>query len=337
MRLSNSSDFPTTSNTAPRSLRHLPRDATGHGLRHTTIIIIVASASVGSLLLAVFFWHVFWRRWFARSRSTPLPPRQGLVHQRELELAAFTEYKNSNLPRISLEGGPSSTPIHHGSNSSFVPHIRDSPASTLSRAPSFTHETDEGNDAGPPSNGNYLHPPPSRFSPSHIPASASATSLPSLNGRSSPSSEAATSPTPFPSSLSPTHSFRRPNPRFTPRPFSTASAGTTHSTTTTRSRQTVRGAPHAPHNNVQIVLPAPLAGSLHDRPASAEPRDRRTLVGDSVYADSWRSSLVDTWISVGQHGTLEPETIERKPSRDRTERPSRRECAALSMVLVFNP
>ena len=321
MRLSNNLAFPSTSDTAHRSLSHLPRSAsTSHGLRHTTVIIIAVSASVGSLLVAIFFWRIFLRR--PRS-AAPLPPRQALVHRRELHLAAFTEHKNTSLVKI-FPDVPSTVSIPHGSTSSLAPYVGESPANTSNRASSYTHETDTRTEAGLPSHGNQPHFPTSPFPP-RIPPSASSTSLPIINDRSPPSSEVATSPATFSTSASPGQSFRRPRPidRAGQRPYSMVSLGTMSTTTTMRSRPNVRAAPHAPHSNVQIVLPAPLAPSLYERLSSEEPQRRRTIVDDNTYMGSWRSSMVDTWVSVSQHGVPEPEHTERRRRRDSTEGRSR--------------
>ncbi|KAI0005498.1 hypothetical protein BJV74DRAFT_804804 [Russula compacta] len=314
MRLSNNLAFPSTSDTAHRSLPHIPRSvSTSHGLRHTTVIIIIVSASVGSLLVAIVFWRIFLRR--PRS-AAPLPLRQALVHRRELQLAAFTEHKNASHVKI-LPDVPSTVSIPHGSTSSLVPYVGDSPASTSNRASSYTHETDARTEADFPSHGNQPHPPTLPFPP-RIPPSASSTSLPIFNDRSPPSSEVTTSPATFSTSVSPSQSFRRPRPidRATQRPYSMVSIGTMNTTTTMRSRPSVRAAPHAPHSNVQIVLPAPLAPGLYERPASE-------IVDDNTYMGSWRSSMVDTWVSVSQHGMPEPEPTERRRRRGSTEGRSR--------------
>jgi len=322
-------------NTTRRSLRHFPRDAPGRGLRHTTIIIIAVSASVGGLLLTIFFWRIL-SRFLRRPDSAPFPPRQALVHQRELQLAAFTEHKNPSVPQL-VPDDASSTPVSQGSDSALLPNARDWSAYTSNRASSYTHETDEGPGVGLTSS--HLHPPSPHLFPPRIPHSASSsTSLPSSNDNSSPSSGAATPPNPFSTSTSPSHSFRRTPDRSAqrPRPSSMVSIGT-HMTG--RSRQSVRAAPHAPHSNVQIVLPAPLAPNLYEGTASEGSHMPRTFARDSAYSDSWRRSLVDTWISVGQHGLPEPEPMESRHSRDSMETRSRQTqsmCVALSVISILD-
>ncbi|KAG5648147.1 hypothetical protein DXG03_006101 [Asterophora parasitica] len=114
-----------------------------------------------------------------------------------------------------------------------------------------------------------------------------------------PSSVAPESPLPVPvfpaasasaSSISSSSRSDPNNPAPPPRPASSASVASYNNPALSHfpSRTTLRGVPHAPHNNVQIVMPAPLAPSLqrsHSRTSI-----RRT--------DSDRISLVDKWVPV---------------------------------------
>ena len=297
------STFSDSSHFTHRSLRHIPRGASGSSLPHKTVIIIVVSASVGGLLLTILFWRILSR--LLRPRSAPLPPRQDLVHQREQQLAAFTEHKNSSVPHI----------LPDGSDSALVPNVRDWSVNTSNRASSYTPEADDGAEAGlnlhPPTPQNFLH---------RIPHSASSSSsLPSSKDNSAPSSDITLPPTPpdpFFTSMSPTQSFRRVKAHTAqrPRPSSMVSLGTSYMTI--RSRQSVRAAPHAPHSNVQIVLPAPLAPNLYEQTTGEGARAPSPFVRHSTYSDSWRRSLADTWISVGQNGLPEPEPSESQHSHD---------------------
>lgn len=290
--LLNNSDFSTTPypNPTHRALRHFSRSAPSRGIDHTTLIIIIAiSVSVGGLILTILIWRFLSR--LLRPKSAPLPPRQSLVHLRELQIAAFTEYKDANAPQALTNG-------------------------------SYIHETDETTLDS--SDGVQLHPPSPHFFSSHTPTSGSSSSLPSSNEDSALSSGAATPSTPFPRSESISPSPRRAmnssGPR--PRPMSTFS---------TSSRQSVRAAPHAPHSNVQIVLPAPLAPSLYEGKASDGSLLQATLTRNSTYSvqESWRRSLVDSWIPVGQPNS---EPMERQYSHDSVERPTR---LIRSMFIAF--
>jgi hypothetical protein len=320
MDSSTSSDFDPSP--THRSLRHFPRDAPGRGLSPVLIIIIALSALLGGLLLTIFFWRILSR--LRRPKSAPFPPRQALVHQRELQLAAFTEHKNASEPQLAPDD-VSSAPASQGSDSALLPNARDWSANTPNRASTYTHETDEGAEVGL-----HLHPPSPQFFLSRTPNSVSSSSLPSTNDNSSPSSGAATPPTPVSTSPSPNQSFRRKIDRSgQPRPTSMVTIGT-HMTA--RSRQSVRAAPHAPHSNVQIVLPAPLAPNLYEGTANEDSRVPRQSVRNSAHSDSWRRSLVDTWISVGQH---EPEPMESRESMERRSRLTRSMSPPLSMGFQY--
>lgn len=287
------SDFPPLPHPTHRSMPHLPhlsRRAPSHGLGQNTLIIIVVSASVGGLLLTIIIWRILSR--LRRPKSAPLPPRQSLVHQRELQLAAFTEYKDAIVPQISTNGS----------------YIHDSDEATLDS-----------------SYGIQLHPPSPHFFPSSTPPSESYSSLPSSNDDSTPSSGVVTPPAQI---ASPGQSSRRVMNRTGsgPRPLSTFS---------TNSWQSVRAAPHAPHSNVQIVLPAPLAPSLYKGTASDSSLLPRSLTRDSTYSvrDSWRKSLADSWIVVGQDCLPDSESMERQYGHDSMKRPTR---LIRSMFIAFS-
>ncbi|KAN0135585.1 hypothetical protein V8E53_006476 [Lactarius tabidus] len=296
-----------TFHVANRSL-HPPRDSTRHGPQHVTIIVIAVLASLGAVLLTLLCWH-FLSRLSRSYRSAPLPPRQDLVHQREQQLAAFTEHLNTSVPRIFLDARPSAPGRQGSSNASLIPHV-DNISPNNSYRVSY-YETDDGTEGQSTSHVNSLQPPTPRFSAPHSANSASSTSLPSSNEHHSEPTSLAVRRS---SSGSPGQSQRRSNPRSRPRPFSVASDGTAHTGITVRSRNSMRGAPHAPHVNVQIVLPAPLAPNLY--PPVVDEFGRRSLVSDTTYSDTWRSSLADKWISVGQQSDPSPKPVKRQCSHD---------------------
>lgn len=282
------SDFSTAPPPTHPSLHYFSRRAPSHGLGHNTLIIIVVAASVGGLLLTIIVWRIISRLLF-RSKSAPLPPRQSLVHRRELQLAAFTEYKDA-----------------------IVPQINESDEATLDS-----------------SYGTQVHPPTPQFFPaSSTPPSGSYSSLPSSNDDSAPSSGVVTPATQFSTEASPSQSFRRginrSGPR--PRPLSTFSVN---------SRQSIRGVPHAPHTNMQIVLPAPLAPNLYGESASDGSLLPRAYIRNSTYSarDSWRKSLADSWIFVGQDCLPDSEPMERQYGLDSIKRPSR---LIRSMFVAFS-
>jgi len=317
--------IPSLATIARRSLRHFPRGTTSHGLSHTTVLVIAISASVGGLLLILVLWFILSRR-SARSRSVPLPQRQALVHQRERQLVAFTEHQNASLPKL-LPDDRSRPPS--------VKYVGDSLRDTSHAASSSNYEVDER--TAPPSFfEGPLHPPIPPFLTPRTPPNASSTSLPLPYGRSTSSLDGNLPPDTI--SPSPNQSLKRAanRSRSRRRPLSMGSFGTSQTTATVRSRSSTRAAPHAPHSNIQIVLPAPLAPNLYERLSSEEPRMRRPSMAESVYTDSCQASLVDTWVSIGQHDVPEPEPIERQ-SRDSMEQRSRRlmrsTCVALLIML----
>lgn len=293
---------PSNSHPPHRSLRHFPRLAPSGGLGHSTLIIIIAVSASVLGLLSIFIWRFLARS--LRPKSAPLPPRQSLVHQRELQLVAFAEYKDAIVPQVLADG-------------------------------SYIRETDEGTLDS--SRGIQLHPPSPQFMPSHTPPNGSYSSLPSSNDDCSPSSGAATPTTRFSMSTSPTQSIRPAVNRsgLPPRPLSVVS------TNSRVSRQSIRGAPHAPHNNVQIMLPAPLAPCLYKETASDGPLLLGTWTRNSTYSvrDNWRRSLADSWVPVGQDCLSDSEPMERQHGRDSIERPTRlirRMFAAFSTISILD-
>ena len=317
--------IPSLATVARRSLRHFPRGTTSHGLSHTTVLVIAISASVGGLLLILVLWFILSRR-SARSRSVPFPQRQALVHQRERQLVAFTEHQNASFPNL-LPDDRSRLPS--------VKYVGDSLRDTLNATSSSNHEVDER--TAPPSFfEGHLQPPTPPFLTSRTPPNASSTSLPLPYGRSTPSPDGTLPPDSiFPSS---DQSLKRAADRSGPRrrPLSMGSFDTAQTTANGRSRSSIRAAPHAPHSNIQIMLPAPLAPNLYERLSSEEPRMRKLSRAESVYTDSGQTSLVDTWVSIGQHDVPEPGPIERQ-RRESMERSSRRLMRSTCVALLIMP
>ena len=235
--------------------------------------------------------------------------------------------RTSVSPKFFFDDQPSA-PVRYSSNASLVPHVDKLSANNSYRV---SVSTDDGTEGVSTSHVNPLHPPTPQFSAPHSPHSASSSSLPSSNEHlSDPTSLAATRST----SVSPSQSQRRPNPRSRPRPFSMVSNTTSHTGMTARSRSSMRGAPHAPHSNVQIVLPAPLALNLY--PPVADEHGRRSLVGDSAYSDSWRSSLADKWIAVGQQSDSEPKSVKQQRSHDSIQRRGRHAQSERRVLLFWS-
>lgn len=112
------------------------------------------------------------------------------------------------------------------------------------------------------------------------------------------------------SSFSPTPRQTRPvsassRPHRLSRPLSVGSNGS--SAISRQSRNTIRGVPHGPHSQVQVVLPAPLAFN----------NDRM-----SIHENSARFSVVDQWApaAVRSEGNLIPRTQRRALSHSEPRR-----------------
>ncbi|KAG6850324.1 hypothetical protein H0H93_014899 [Arthromyces matolae] len=76
------------------------------------------------------------------------------------------------------------------------------------------------------------------------------------------------------------------------------------------SRPTLRGTPHAPSSQVQVILPTPLATTL-SRPLSIR-RD----------GESDHMSLADKWVPVGRNDSTSPSSTSDTPSSSRRISPS---------------
>ena len=298
-------------NDTPNSAKfHLvARDDGGGGLSTGTIIVIaVVCGCVAILVLALFLWRLL-LRCCRTKESAPLPPVQELAHhRREQHRAAFpTEFAAPSRP-TTWSVPPTGTP-YTGSSVSLLTS-RDKNAST------FADELGTTESYSPsPIDDNKLYPPNPSFYRSPD-ASSSRHTLDDNASSSQSSLRSAVSPSPTipipesgpngsqsqfsiiaqsqsrPGSLSrPTSSYSRrfvSSAAFRTRPLSQISdSPTTYSGFTVRSSSTVRGAPHRPGNNIQIVLPAPLAVNA--------------LEGDSVlythHQHSRSSMFADQWLS----------------------------------------
>ncbi|KAJ7462625.1 hypothetical protein B0H11DRAFT_1815615 [Mycena galericulata] len=227
-------------------------------LAHTTLVIIIAvAAAVGTPILLLVLYRVLRRP----AQPAPLPPKQELARYREnhpnvpesrpqtwydsgflsASPSAFAASKSSLLPPDSRGGSPFRRPslIMSESPSDDIPHL----------AAAVPMES-------------VLRLPNLSFDTSSTSLSTAET------GASTPDS-------PTPPKQSRSSSSVRPYRRS--RPLSVGSASS--SAISRNSRNTIRGVPHGPHSQVQIVLPAPLA--FNDR--------------ISLYETPSRLSLVDQW------------------------------------------
>lgn len=240
-------------------LHNYPRASSSKakGLSHRNLIIIIAvSAAVATLLLAYILYR---STRFLRRQSNPLPPVQPLSHHREQRLAKF----GTELPR-SQSWYISATPAF-------------SPASDTSLVGKEDHLSRHASTSISAENASSSSLVPQPFSPSE-------------HGFTLP--QTPQSPTPSDDKLTPPFA-RHPRlrtPSSSPsRPLSVASQYTTRS-----NRNTIRGMPHGPHSQVQIILPMPLGSGV------ARPSPRSSLY---EMHDTDRRSFVDRWVPVGREHT----------------------------------
>jgi hypothetical protein len=237
----------------------------------TTIIIIVVCAAAGMFILFCLF-RLFRNSW-ARG-STPLPPMQPIALYREQRLTEFVERRNSleTHPRP-LYLSPPLDLSPAASDSSSLPLI-DGETFPSRKSSLYTAEKGDLQGAQPPlaEDLNFLQNPSAPFSRARRFSSSSLGSTPSTPPSASAASSSilqATLPCPY--------------------PHRAASAASRTSRRSTRSsvRNTVVGVPHGPHSQVKVILPSPLAPSLH--PYMSEPEEGWLGV------DGSRMSVVDMW------------------------------------------
>lgn len=258
--------------TPPAHYLHVRDDASANGgLSRQNIIIIAACAGGGGLLLVLFFYHTI-RSCMRSGDPAPLPPVQPLAHHRELHLAKIEETLASR-PQTWYSSTPPPAPQSIGSKTSLLG--RNSPALSPSSSASPIPFNSQLVDLPSP---NHLSLP----SPSYH---ADSSSLHSSDASCSPLPSETSSALALPRSIVDLRSSHTPNRRT--RPLSTSSLGSFNSRT---SRNTIRGAPHSPYSEVQIVLPTPLA-SVNNSRDSLSPNDPR-------FGSYTRRSVADPWLSV---------------------------------------
>lgn len=268
-----------------------PRDDDdGQGLTKQNIIIIAVCASVAFLVLAFALFRLI-RNCRRSSKAAPLPPPQPLAHQREHHVSLFEQ----SVPRVTTWYQPQPADHHIRSNS-----LSGSRASLLGKespglSPSIPPSTESMQDLDSRISSQHL-PLPNSFYPPVRPSSRSSFNSSDASCAPPPSSAHSFSPdSATPSFPSPARYSRSPRHA---RPLSMSSTHT-YGTTTSRGTSRVRGVPHAPHNQIQIVLPTPLASANNSRESLAIPRGRiGSGAGD-------RRSVADAWINLssGTYGT----------------------------------
>ncbi|KDR85208.1 hypothetical protein GALMADRAFT_333663 [Galerina marginata CBS 339.88] len=255
-----------------------------------TIIIVVVCGVIAALILLVLVARVIRK---ASATSNPLPPVQPLAHLREQQLAKLegtlprsqTWYNTQNLNHLAA-------PQPFGSMSA-----RGSRASLLTKNSPVDEES--ATSCSPMSDEPSLPIPSPSFHPAR-PGSSSSLGSSEPGHPPPPTSPHLDPPPPFPRSGSSSPGRRS-------RPLSTASS---HSTIYSKaSRHTLRGTPHGPHSQIQIILPTPL-GTETGGDVTAQ---RRISRFDTDSVD--RRSIADRWISPGTaSGEDMPIPVPRVPS-----------------------
>ncbi|KAK0465360.1 uncharacterized protein EV420DRAFT_1514005 [Desarmillaria tabescens] len=265
------------------------------GISKQTIIIIAVCAAVGGLILLAIVVRII-RSAYARSaaQTAPLPPVQPLAHHREHQLAKFYR-SNTSRPSTTYESSNLTAPRPFASDVSSVRTskasllVPDSPGpSSPSRHASSLNACDMAEDISLNNAPMDLDVPNPSFQVSTRASSSTiGSSENSHTPPETPALQSSGSMSRLPHSQTRSSSSARPPSARRPRPLSLASS--THTVASKSSRTNLRtGVPHGPHNQVQIVLPAPLAPSIY-------PNDEITPyrhIDDGGYS---RLSVVDQW------------------------------------------
>jgi hypothetical protein len=248
-------------------------------LSHSTTTIIIVCAVVGGVLFVLLLWRITASR-ASRSRSAPLPPPQPLAHHREHQLSQFVEHKHAQDEQHFRMG------TWLTSNSSMT-----SAASLLPTDPSSSasHEASSLAQRSTPFSNEPLQAPQPSYFNSHPRAASDSPSAGTHSSDPSPYS----SPAPSPRSSSMRHiSPTTPSSsHHSPSRVSSSNSHTRRSPSRPRSSR-FSGSPHHPNNNVQIMLPAPLAPQLYQHTVGAEDSWSRPIL---VAERQQNARMSDIW------------------------------------------
>lgn len=260
-------------------------DDDGSGLSRQNVIIIAVCSSFGGLFLAYFLYRSI-RNCLQRSDSTPHPLPQPLFHQRQRQVAQMEQRATLYEPEFAA-GHSIRLDSSKGSKASLLGI--DSPGVASSSIDYASTPSDSSHQHLPIPNAPCLHDRPKTSSSL---ASSNSSSPPPTGQESVAPLDSATAISPRPSSTIGSYSPVRTPPVRRARPLSMSSTNTYGSMA--RSSR-IFGVPHAPHNQIQIVLPTPLASANTSRDSLPMPRGQ---YGAEPYD---RRSLADPWISMPGH------------------------------------
>ncbi|KAF9243785.1 hypothetical protein BU15DRAFT_71907 [Melanogaster broomeanus] len=242
---------------------HIYRRGTSSGeVNHTTTtIIIIVVCVIGGFAILFALVRFLYRS--CRRKSVPLPPKQEIAYYRERHLAELTDQSEKptstvGAPTYSLPHGlspaGSATSLFHAKEGGLA---SEASAYLLDGSdPSGTPQCRSPHPCGPLD----LHTPNPSFGQERR-----------RNSSSSRGSNYSIPLSPSSSSLSRTRTTSIPRRHRRP---------STVSTNSVRSRSTIVGVPHGPHNQIKIVTPAPLAPAL--RPYATGPSTVHTSDGGHV-------------------------------------------------------
>jgi len=243
----------------------------------STTTIIAASASAGGVILVLIIFCVLWRCRRRRARTVPLPPVQPLAHVREQRLAQFVERNDA---------AHAATPtafLSSSRNGSKVSLLRKEPSS--SSIPS-SHTSFGLSNTGPSTQSVVPSPFPDPRSQDTSIRSETATTLPETPLSFTSSSVSHNNSIGSTQYLTPGRTRSTSRSRLRSRQASTASIS---STATSRSSRLIRGVPHGPHSNVQIIMPMPLAPVLDPY---IDRRQHTIIEAEGNIVDKWAPKAV---------------------------------------------
>lgn len=299
----------------PSYSRIQARDDGGSKLSTSTIIIIAVVCGCVVVLVCSLFLFRLIIRVCKRQEPAPLPPVQPLARHREQQLAFISERKNTRASTFepdTLDPRPYSRHLSQPSSSaaSLLPDVSERPSRQSSYHPEDGVSGEDSSAPSPVSFDSPLRMPNVQFTDglkgegsiasSEDPGDATPPPPSMSPSFSVPISEASSMNAPYPittraysnspSRSSPLRTGTRSMSQQRGRPMSAVSSA---SLRTTQSRSTLRGVPHSPHTNIQIVLPAPLAPELYPYPQAAQSQYTFSIAEDepvdrnSVFADRW--------------------------------------------------
>jgi hypothetical protein len=231
-------------------------------LSKTLIIIVAVSGLVGCIVILFLI-----SKYCYRPKSAPLPPIQPLAHRRETR---FNYFPHPYVPREDM------------GLDQVGQYWSDASLLKTSRNPSFR----SGESSGTPPSGDHsflVHPPPTNvtYRSGSLSVESYSDEQTSITQQHAPTTRLARS----------TSRARLNRQRSRANSIASTHSTFTHAHVSTRPVNAIRGAPHSPHSNVQIVLPTPLAPQLRNHMTANLSAIER--YGELVE----RGGIIDRWMT----------------------------------------